>query len=270
MQNESTLHLAESIDIDPAALLAAAHGYAFRRLSKELSIEAEGLSIVARMARKKHIISNDFAKKLVNLDNANSIVRHLSVIKLQKFKKDVDEQLLNGLWLGPVSGPRTTSPCSSRTSAGTSSPCSSRTLADSAGTSSPCSSSLDLGNHSRDLLKEAAVSHFCLFDNDEDDFVGSWEPLLASGVDILSLGSVQPEVVPDFPDALPDTVEATVAALYDLARASAEADRIASDHPGLCFETIFTGLQIDLSDDHIEEPETCKVLDNMKCIDLIR
>jgi len=46
---------------------------------------------------KKHIIFfNDFSKKLMKLDIANSVVRHLSVPKLQRFLKQVDEQLLIG------------------------------------------------------------------------------------------------------------------------------------------------------------------------------
>ena len=75
-------------------LLAEVRGSAFRALCRATGLDADGLAVVARKARKLGIISPRTAKKLVRIDEAFSLVRHLSGPRADRFDAALRAELL--------------------------------------------------------------------------------------------------------------------------------------------------------------------------------
>lgn len=82
--------MALSVDDDPCALLAWAHGACLRRLTGVMDMHFEGLAVAARRARRDGIIDNKRAKKLERLDIAYAVVRHASVPRMRDFVQDIE------------------------------------------------------------------------------------------------------------------------------------------------------------------------------------
>eukprot|EP00969_Alexandrium_andersonii_P221948 9802902-Alexandrium_andersonii.AAC.1 len=63
---------------DAAALIASVHGSAFRALSNHLDADVQGLTIAARLARKRGLLSAGLARRLERLDIAFAVSRHIN------------------------------------------------------------------------------------------------------------------------------------------------------------------------------------------------
>jgi hypothetical protein len=61
-----------------AALVAELHGMALRQMSEVLGVHCQGLSQASRMARHRGLIANGTAKRLVHLDSAHNVLRHIT------------------------------------------------------------------------------------------------------------------------------------------------------------------------------------------------
>ena len=66
-------------------LLAETHGAAFRMLCESTGFDGDGLTIVARVARKRGFISSAMAKKCEKLDIAYAVSRHLTKPRASTF-----------------------------------------------------------------------------------------------------------------------------------------------------------------------------------------
>ena len=89
-------------------LMASVRGQAFRILVDATGEHYQGLSIAARRARKLGIIDDAMAKKLVQVDIAAAIVRHLSTISVEKFIVGLTAQLACDDMLVPAKDPTKT------------------------------------------------------------------------------------------------------------------------------------------------------------------
>jgi len=74
-----------AVSNDATALVAWAHGQAFRAVSAKLGCELEGLSVASRWARKSKLISQRTGRRLEKLDAALHVTRHISQPKVQYF-----------------------------------------------------------------------------------------------------------------------------------------------------------------------------------------
>jgi hypothetical protein len=68
-----------------AGLIAACHHRSLCALSDALHTDHEGLSIAARAAGRSRLLSNASVKKLVRLDQAFSVARHLTTARMDSF-----------------------------------------------------------------------------------------------------------------------------------------------------------------------------------------
>ena len=59
-------------------LLLPAHGELMRLLANHCDVHFQGLAQAARFARKSGFINNATAKKLVKLDDAYNLIRHIT------------------------------------------------------------------------------------------------------------------------------------------------------------------------------------------------
>ncbi len=80
---------------DVSGLLADVHGQCFRLLVEATGCDAEGLSVVARLARRRHVISGDMCKKLARLDTACAVLRHLNVVRNRAFVEALTCMVVN-------------------------------------------------------------------------------------------------------------------------------------------------------------------------------
>eukprot|EP00929_Paragymnodinium_shiwhaense_P086603 TRINITY_DN47100_c0_g1_i4.p1 TRINITY_DN47100_c0_g1~~TRINITY_DN47100_c0_g1_i4.p1 ORF type:complete len:288 (-),score=35.13 TRINITY_DN47100_c0_g1_i4:1729-2541(-) len=76
-----------------AAIITELHGSILRRLADDQGCHFEGLQQAARCARARKRIPNSLAKKLVMLDTAYNIVRHITVPYAAKLRHELDLQL---------------------------------------------------------------------------------------------------------------------------------------------------------------------------------
>ena len=76
-----------------ASLVLKLHGEMLRATSHALGVHCEGLQQAARHARRRDIITNKFARNMINLDIAFNIVRHLTDPRAQELKQELDRQL---------------------------------------------------------------------------------------------------------------------------------------------------------------------------------
>ena len=76
-------------------LVAEARGLAFRRVTDALGEDHEGLSKAARRARQKGILPNLWARKLIKLDEAFAVIRHLTSQRASRFDEDLAQELEN-------------------------------------------------------------------------------------------------------------------------------------------------------------------------------
>ncbi len=77
-------------------LVAEAHAACLRLLCSKLDFDGDGLSVVARLARKRGVISTGLAKKLIKLDTAEHVTRHLTPVRVRRFVSSVREALAGG------------------------------------------------------------------------------------------------------------------------------------------------------------------------------
>ena len=82
-----------SFDEHPEALLASVHGHCLRALSDSAGKPFVGLSMAARGCWKDGSISNRMYKKVVRVDTAFAIVRHLTTQRVQQFMVDLGNEL---------------------------------------------------------------------------------------------------------------------------------------------------------------------------------
>ena len=90
----TSLHSAMSVLLSADGLLADARGQAFRHLCAALGHDFEGLATAARRARKQGVIDARWCKRLVRLDEAFSLVRHLSAQRVTAFVSDLEAALV--------------------------------------------------------------------------------------------------------------------------------------------------------------------------------
>ena len=69
----------------PHALICELHGSLLRALASALDFHPQGLAQAARHMRRKALISNASAKKLVMLDNAYNVSRHITNVSAKHF-----------------------------------------------------------------------------------------------------------------------------------------------------------------------------------------
>ena len=74
-------------------LIAETHGAALRALCEKADYDGNGLSQVARVARRRHLISPAMAKKLERLDATFAISRHLTVQRSRSFLGQLQAEL---------------------------------------------------------------------------------------------------------------------------------------------------------------------------------
>ena len=74
-------------------LLAAVRGSTFRALCAATAQDADGLAVVARRARRLGLITPRTAKKLVRIDEAFCLVRHLSGPRVASFDAELRAEL---------------------------------------------------------------------------------------------------------------------------------------------------------------------------------
>ena len=84
------------LDFDSECILLKLHGYCSRRLIARLGSPTNGLGDAARKCRRKKIIPNGLAAKLVQLDYACAWNRHASLEKAASFRVLLDVQLGSG------------------------------------------------------------------------------------------------------------------------------------------------------------------------------
>lgn len=75
------------MDESAESLLMEIRSFSYRHLSCILGQPQEGLAVAARKARKAGIIDSKWCKRLVRIDDAFSVVRHLSRPKIEETKK---------------------------------------------------------------------------------------------------------------------------------------------------------------------------------------
>jgi hypothetical protein len=85
-----------------AALVSELHGAALRHMSAELGVHVQGLAQAARLARQAGWVSNSLAKKLIQLDTAYNVCRHITKPYAAQFLKELPTG--NSSELGPWSG----------------------------------------------------------------------------------------------------------------------------------------------------------------------
>jgi len=71
-------------DLDASLLIFELHGLSMRALSNALATHMDGLSALARTGRKKGIVSNRMSRKLVKIDEAFGLLRHITRSSLQQ------------------------------------------------------------------------------------------------------------------------------------------------------------------------------------------
>ena len=74
-------------------IIAETHGAALRALCEKADYDGNGLSQVARVARRRHLISPAMAKKLERLDATFAISRHLTVQRSRSFLGQLQAEL---------------------------------------------------------------------------------------------------------------------------------------------------------------------------------
>ena len=74
------------------AVVAVLHGDLLRTLTDAFG-DADGLSVVARRARKQGRVSNQLCKKLIRIDDAFAIIRHATSSKAQQLLQHLHEEL---------------------------------------------------------------------------------------------------------------------------------------------------------------------------------
>ena len=80
------------MDLDTTSLLASAHGKCLRILTGVLKEDFVGLSAAARAARRQHVICNRTSKRIVRLDEAFAVARHLTMMRVDKFVDELKEE----------------------------------------------------------------------------------------------------------------------------------------------------------------------------------
>ena len=74
-------------------LVYECHGQSLRILSGALDMHLDGLSVFARVARKKGIVSNKMCRKLVRVDESFSILRHITRASLHSMVRDLRAEI---------------------------------------------------------------------------------------------------------------------------------------------------------------------------------
>ena len=74
-------------------LVVLAHGSSLRALSDAAGEHFEGLGVAARLLRKRKLLSNKLAKKLVRLDECAAILRHITKASCSALAHSIQEEL---------------------------------------------------------------------------------------------------------------------------------------------------------------------------------
>ena len=86
------------MDFGPEALIAVAHGRALRLLSRWLRRPFNGLGDATRNARKQGLVTNASARRLVYIDNAFAITRHITPEKVEAWLEDLGRECASRSW----------------------------------------------------------------------------------------------------------------------------------------------------------------------------
>eukprot|EP00929_Paragymnodinium_shiwhaense_P073820 TRINITY_DN37714_c0_g1_i1.p1 TRINITY_DN37714_c0_g1~~TRINITY_DN37714_c0_g1_i1.p1 ORF type:complete len:324 (+),score=60.34 TRINITY_DN37714_c0_g1_i1:107-1078(+) len=79
--------------MDAACLVFEAHGKTLRYISAELDEHFQGLTQAAHSLRRRQLVSAGLSKRLIQLDNAFSILRHISVVSNKRLAVEITEAL---------------------------------------------------------------------------------------------------------------------------------------------------------------------------------
>ena len=72
-----------------------AHGCALRAVSDALGEHLQGLGVLARAARKSGLVSNRMSRRLVRLDEAYALLRHITSASVAALLRDLSLELKN-------------------------------------------------------------------------------------------------------------------------------------------------------------------------------
>ncbi len=73
-----------------ASLILEVHGMALRLLSKHWDTHFEGLGAAARHGRRLGVLSTSMARKLIHMDAAAAMVRHITCVSTANFIKELE------------------------------------------------------------------------------------------------------------------------------------------------------------------------------------
>ena len=79
--------------LDCMAVLGPLHGHVLRKLAADTGVDFMGLEQAARFCRKAGYIDNRISKKIVALDTAFNVVRHLHAARASRFIAEVEDML---------------------------------------------------------------------------------------------------------------------------------------------------------------------------------
>mmetsp|Transcript_109809 Transcript_109809/g.309616 ORF Transcript_109809/g.309616 Transcript_109809/m.309616 type:complete len:333 (+) Transcript_109809:64-1062(+) len=74
----------------PHLLVADLHGRLLRRLSAHSQVHFQGLHQAARHYRQKRVLDHSILRKLMHLDIAYNLMRHITEIRMQTFLSDIE------------------------------------------------------------------------------------------------------------------------------------------------------------------------------------
>eukprot|EP00927_Polykrikos_kofoidii_P049773 TRINITY_DN43786_c0_g1_i1.p1 TRINITY_DN43786_c0_g1~~TRINITY_DN43786_c0_g1_i1.p1 ORF type:complete len:234 (-),score=73.08 TRINITY_DN43786_c0_g1_i1:80-781(-) len=102
MEEVQVRRMAATEAMDESHLLNECHGLSLRIPSDALSMHLDCLSVFARMGRKKGILSNKICCKLVAVDDAFSLLRHITHASLQHLVCDLKAEITAPVAKGDV------------------------------------------------------------------------------------------------------------------------------------------------------------------------
>ena len=76
-----------------ASLLYALHDDVLERLVIGTDVASQGIAQAARLCKKRGIIGSTTCNKLINLDYAYNLVRHLTSVHVKSFLKNLDDEM---------------------------------------------------------------------------------------------------------------------------------------------------------------------------------